>query len=267
MKPFYFRTSQKPLFGVYHPPQAGPARDCGIVLCYPMGDEGIRAHRAFQQLAVRLAKVGFHALRFDYYGCGDSAGDSDEGDINQWMNDILTAIDEIKDSGGLAKVSLVGLRLGATLAALVGTQRSNLESIVLWDPIVNGKGYIQELITLHQDWLRHTLPKLKQAEKKKEDNGRIEISGFPLTNIMRNGLEKINLLTIKQRPANHFLIIEDNEKDDVILLKDHLKNINVHSDYQYIPGPKTWLLRGMDGALVPSQLLQSIVSWISKVCL
>ena len=157
--------------------------------------------------------------------------------------------------------------MGATLAALVGTHRSNIESIVLWDPIVNGKGYIQELMALHQDWLRHTFPKPKQAEKKKEDNGSIEISGFPLTYIMRNGLETIDLLTIKQRPANHILIIEDNEKDDVILLQDHLKNINFHLDYQYIPGPKVWLLRGMAGALVPSQLLQSIVSWISKVCL
>lgn len=233
-----------------------------------MGHEYIRTHRAFQQLAVRLAKVGFHVLRFDYYGCGDSAGDSDEGDINQWMDDISTAIDEIKDSGGLAKVSLVGLRLGATLSALVGTQRSNLESIVLWEPIVNGRGYIQELMVLHQDWLRHTLPKPKQVDKNKGNNGNIEILGFPLTNIMRNGLEKINLLTIKQCPANHILIIEDDEKDDVIRLRDHLKNIDVHLDYQYIPGPKVWIREGgMDGALVPSQLVQSIVSWISKVCL
>jgi len=43
-------------------------------------------------VAIHLANVGFHVLRFDYYGCGDSSGDSEQGEIRQWLIDILTAL-------------------------------------------------------------------------------------------------------------------------------------------------------------------------------
>ena len=49
------------------------ARQSAIVLCQPLGHGYLRAHRAFRNLAVSLASQGFHVLRFDYYGCGDSA--------------------------------------------------------------------------------------------------------------------------------------------------------------------------------------------------
>ena len=66
-----------------------------IVLCYPMAHEYMYVHRAFRQLANRLARTGFHVFRFDYYGFGDSAGESEESHIEQWIKDISEAIDEI----------------------------------------------------------------------------------------------------------------------------------------------------------------------------
>ena len=47
-----------------------------------------------------------HRLRFDYTATGDSAGDDAEGDLASWQQNILSAAEE-----------LIGLRLGATLAA------------------------------------------------------------------------------------------------------------------------------------------------------
>ena len=75
IEPFYFGTSSKPLFGCYHVPQSALRRDCGVLFCAPMGSEYVRFHRAYRQLADRLAKAGFPVLRFDFYGCGDSSGD------------------------------------------------------------------------------------------------------------------------------------------------------------------------------------------------
>ena len=70
---FFFGNPGSPLYGSYESPSASVRRDCGIVLCYPLMAEYLRSHRAFRQLAVRLAEAGFPVLRFDYFGSGDSA--------------------------------------------------------------------------------------------------------------------------------------------------------------------------------------------------
>ena len=110
VEPFYFGTAGS-LFGCYHAPQGAKRRDSGVVLCNPMGFEYIRAHRAYRQLAIRLSHAGFPVLRFDYYGCGDSGGRSEEGEIGRWQEDISSAIDEIKERAGLERVCLIGMRL------------------------------------------------------------------------------------------------------------------------------------------------------------
>jgi alpha-beta hydrolase superfamily lysophospholipase len=105
-------TSQKPLFGLYHAPNGGSPRLGGIVLCYPLGLEYLRVHRSFRELANRLAGLGFHALRFDYYGSGDSGGESEDGDVSQWVEDIAMALEEIRETSGSPRVSLVGVGWG-----------------------------------------------------------------------------------------------------------------------------------------------------------
>src|SRR5919201_1417748 len=90
----------------------------GIVLCYPGPQEYNVAHLAFRKLAGLLARRGWHVLRFDYRGTGDSAGASDEGDPTLWIQDLRAAVAELKDIAGISAVSVVGLRLGAAVAAL-----------------------------------------------------------------------------------------------------------------------------------------------------
>ena len=154
MKPFFFGDSARPLFGLHHPPSGGAPRRWGVVICNPFGQEYLRAHRSLRELANRLAGDGFHVLRFDYYGCGDSAGDSAEASLEQWLLDISAAIAEVKEASASPKFALVGLRLGATLSGLLARQRGDVERLVLWDPILDGAAYLKELRTAHEDWLR-----------------------------------------------------------------------------------------------------------------
>ena len=86
--PFYFGPPARPLFGCYHPPKGVNARDSVVVLCYPVWREYMRAHRSCRQTANRLSQMGYPVLRFDYSGSGDSAGDSEQGDVEQWLVEI-----------------------------------------------------------------------------------------------------------------------------------------------------------------------------------
>src|SRR5690242_1202032 len=134
--PFYFGSPDEPLFGCYHAPRPGQERKCVVVICQPIGHEYIYCHRALRQLAVRLSDSGFPVLRFDYFGCGDSSGSTEEGGIRQWLRDISSAISEARHRAGVAQVCLVGFRLGGALSMITAAERGDIDSLVLWDPVV-----------------------------------------------------------------------------------------------------------------------------------
>jgi pimeloyl-ACP methyl ester carboxylesterase len=263
MEPFYFGPSTKPLFGIYHAPQGALTRGCGVVLCYPMGNEYIQCHRAYRQLAVRLSASGFPVLRFDFYGCGDSSGTCEQGQVGQWLTDIAAALREIRGRCALEKVCLVGCRLGGTLAAMVGTERGNIDGMVFWDPIVNGRAYIKELTTLQREMLPYSYVKPKRGLFGEKS---LEILGFPLMDVLLRGLENIDLLAIQQLPAHNILLIRSNAETGQGRLRAHLQSIGAHVEYQHLPSPPTWI-NAPGQALVPHQTLQAMVSWISEAYL
>lgn len=217
-------------------------------------------HRAYRQLSMLFSKAGFHVLRFDYYGCGDSGGEDEDADINQWLEDVSTAIEEIKESSGLAKVSLVGFRLGATLSALAGSRRNDVDRVVLWDPVVNGQTYVEDLLNMHQEWGENNLPDPDYISK---NNGNFEIMGFPLTTKLRSGLERINLLNIEKQIADQVYLVKSGKSVSGQALLDHLKEHAGRVDTQHITGSKEWIeSAGLNPLSVPHEILQSIVSWM-----
>ncbi len=189
MQPFHFGTSQKQLFGVYHAPEVKTARQSAILLCQPLGHEYLRAHRAFRNLAVALAGQGSHVLRFDYFGSGDSSGDGEQASFEQCLSDLSAAVDELKDMSGLPRVSLVGLRIGAMLAALAARERRDIDRVVLWDPVLDGQRYLDDLCELHASWLLDRL-----GARATPDTSRAELLGFPVTETFHRQLSAGKLM-------------------------------------------------------------------------
>jgi pimeloyl-ACP methyl ester carboxylesterase len=192
MLPFYFGPSDSRLFGVYHAPDTA-ARALGVVLCQPLGHEYIRAHRTFRQLAAQLARAGFPVLRFDYFGCGDSAGVGEEGSVVRWQSDINSAIDELKDTSGVSSVAVIGLRLGASLALMATAGRSDIERIVLWDPVLNGREYLEGIGRLQRRWLKGRPGSRLFAFRPRVT----ELIGFPMLDAMRREVEGIDLGAVR----------------------------------------------------------------------
>src|SRR5215469_6794225 len=151
----YFGAGGRPLFGFYHPPAEGPWRGVGVVLCPPIGTDRTRSDRAYRHLAERLAGAGFACLRFDLFGTGDSGGDESEpGLLHGWVEDVGQAIRELRARSGAETISLVGLRLGATVAMLHAAESGPVDSLVLWSPYVCGAGFLSEVTKLHKVYLR-----------------------------------------------------------------------------------------------------------------
>lgn len=258
---FYFGAPDNSLFGIYHLPVPGAARDCAVVLCPPIEPEYIRCHRAYRQLAVRLARAGFPVLRFDYSGTGDSAGEAAVEGLSAWAADVGTAADEAKKRSRLDKVILVGLRLGAALAAAAASGRSDITGLALWEPVVNGTAYVEELRAWHQDKLWYFLSDVQTEELGEPD----ELLGLALTPTMYSNLRGSDMLTQQLTPGQKVFIVESETEETVQHLRSQLESSSMDVQYQQVEGLRVWS-DDPDKALVPHQVLQAIVTWVSGVC-
>lgn len=150
--------AQHQLLGALHRPQRLRPRSTAVLLCNPFGEEASRAHRMFRVLATQLERAGYAALRFDYSGTGDSLGDSQAATVDAWVGDVAIAADRLRSSSGAARLAVVGLRFGATLATLAGARADlRLRHLVLWDPIIDGAGYLRELAQQHRTYMREEI--------------------------------------------------------------------------------------------------------------
>lgn len=142
-RPIWFGSESRPLFGWWHGPDDGRAR-AGVVICPPLGYEYLQSHRALRLLAETLADRGFCAVRFDYDGTGDSAGDdSDAHRLQAWTSTIRSALALVRRHAH-EQVVLVGMRFGATMAASVAAEDRRVDQLVLWDPCASGRSYLAE---------------------------------------------------------------------------------------------------------------------------
>ena len=152
--PFFFAREDARLFGVLHSPE-GPAKPLAFVTSHPFGEEKLWSHRVFVSFARALAQRGHAVLRFDYSGAGDSSGVTAETSLASHRADLQAAIDTLEQRiPTVQRIGLIGLRLGASLAALLAEAAAESHAsprlrgapLVLWDPILDGDAYFQELL-------------------------------------------------------------------------------------------------------------------------
>ena len=243
MNPFFFGRSDRPLFGVYSHgrPGSGPARS--VLLCYPVGSEYMRAHRAFRQLNTLLNRAGMNVLRFDYSFTGDSGGDGVDSTTEAWLDDIDWAIDELKDNADTETVAVAGLRMGATLAAQACMNRDDVEHLLLWDPMVSGNAYLDQMLG------------------RPRPDAVTGVEGFPISPALQGGIDGLTLLSglegLARIPVS---MLVSEERDDYAEAEKAFRNAGCDLDFEVVPSEGNWEQADPFGdALIPQQIIQSIV--------
>jgi len=207
IEPMFFGPAGS-LFGIYHPPGRSPQRPVAIVLCYPAGHEALRMHRSFRNLATWLARTGFPVLRFDYSGSGDSAGEGTDATLEAWQDDLQAAIDEVRRRSGATRVAIAGQRLGASLAWNVAHLRSDVELLVLWDPVVNGRQYLEQLRAVERAW-RDRADRRGAGEPAPD-----HLLGSPLSAGMQRQIEALDLVASPCPRAQVFAIMASDAAEE-----------------------------------------------------
>ncbi len=266
-EPFYFGEASRRLFGIYHPPEGPAGTGAGVVLCYPIGQARMRAPETFARWAAKLAAAGLHVLRFDYLGCGDSAGDEEQWGISQWLADTAAAIEELKDGCGLHRIGLAGVRLGASLAMLTGAERKDVNAMVLWDPVLNGRQYIQELLAVHREQLGEAGQSPIASAKGGMDSG---VLGFSFSDRFVGELDSLDLRRRGGEAAGDLLLIESDTPGPAgdTAFRHRLAKTDVRLRYlknNDMPDPTVWTTKSYEQ--VPTKVLASAVSWCAEVLL
>jgi pimeloyl-ACP methyl ester carboxylesterase len=193
--------------GWLHPAELSHAAAHGVVLCSPFGYDELCTHRGWRRLAERIAAAGMPALRFDYPGAGDSLGtEEDPGQVEAWIGSIVAAVRYLRQWTGVTQVSLCGLRLGATLAAIAAQRLGDVDGLVMFSPALSGKNYVRELRAHRQGWLSTEAG--AAAEPIPESAAYVEAFGFGWHGDEIARLSAIDLRTDTTAPARRVLLLD-----------------------------------------------------------
>lgn len=143
MKPFepvrFANPAGQVLHGMLHEPASEAARGVCILLLSPGVKGRVGPHRLYLKLAQPLVAAGFHVLRFDYYGLGDSEGDLGErvmADMynsiqgGRYVEDTIAAMDWMHRHHGIERFVGSGLCGGSISALLTAVRDRRIDSLL-----------------------------------------------------------------------------------------------------------------------------------------
>lgn len=143
--PLWITGGERRLFGVLHRPDTPAPKRGGALLLAPFAEEKKGAHRLLVDLARALCRHGVTVLRFDYRGTGDSEGAFTDFTLAGALADTRVALDLLREQAAVTQVGLLGVRLGATLAAQAAPA-VGATWLGVWEPVSSGRRYQQMIL-------------------------------------------------------------------------------------------------------------------------
>lgn len=259
----YFGAGRQ-LLGALHQPQRLRPRSTAVLLCNPFGEEASRAHRIYRVLATQLERAGFTAMRFDYAGTGDSQGDSAEVGVDDWVRDIDVAAERLRAVSGAPRIAVVGLRFGATLAALASHRGLAVRHLVLWDPVVEGAIYLNELIAQHRNYMRAEIGEgWTDRLQVSADGIPAEALGAPIGGALGAQIAAIDLAGFATLAADHVTVITTRTPPDIERLRARLGTAARWIEMKESPAWNTDA--ALNAMTVPMDIVQAVLARIEEI--
>jgi len=256
--PIVFESPHGLLAGFHHVARPPVARTSTVVLCPPLGYDAMLTQRTYRHLAERLSALGFHVLRFDYHGTGDSTGRPEEPSrLAAWMASIDAAIDHLAARTGIRSTCLFGVRTGGLLAAVTADRREDVATLVLWAPGQNGRSYVREFRAFN------TVKVRSESSNGASDNEDEVVAGYFFSADTLNALSQINLLSAGFGSLKHALLLgRDDMPGAEPRLLAHLVSKGVQAEYPTVAG-YAGMMRDAEFSTLPDAALGCIVDWMA----
>lgn len=144
--PLVFDCENSNLLGIVH--KGSKVNNIGVLIVVGGPQYRVGSHRQFVKLARYLSSNGYHVLRFDYRGMGDS--DCNETKFENIDDDIRSAIDVfIKTIPVVQKVIIWGLCDAASAALFYAYMDKRVAGLILLNPWVRTEKTIAKAYLKH----------------------------------------------------------------------------------------------------------------------
>lgn len=109
------------LYGLLHLPDLPPAGKCHmVILCH--GFRGSLEYHLWPGIIALLNEHGIGALRFDFNGCGKSAGAFEDMTVPNEIDDLMSVISWVRALPATASISLAGHSQGGVVCGMAAGQ-------------------------------------------------------------------------------------------------------------------------------------------------
>lgn len=246
-EPFFFHTpTGARLFGVWRAPMH-QARAVWVV-CAPFAEEEKSAHRTLVELCETLRARGDASLFFGYRGTADSSGDFAQSTLAAWRDDIRAACTEAQRRAPKVPLGLIGLRLGASLAAQLAGE-VGASRLVLIEPVLNGRSYVGAMsqrkklraMMTQNDVAQNASAQNASAQNASAQNGATavttnekssvdstqrvlgtaheqeidDLDGWPLSTTLRDELQALDLMSQTPTPGTKSLVVQVGPREQI----------------------------------------------------
>jgi alpha-beta hydrolase superfamily lysophospholipase len=270
--PVYFSSGTRGLFGWLHAVSDDAAQSLGIVICKPFGFEAMSAHLSVSAFADAAADLGIPALRFDYGGAGDSQDLEPAADqLDAWLQDVIAATHELQRQTGVARVCLLGIRLGALLAFLAASRLPQVQALIAVVPVISGKRYLRELRTFElaaaqaQAALAGPAQQTESPEAVSAGPGHLEASGFILNAKTIAALQQPDLLTMALPNIRDALVIDREDLPVAAVWEHSLSESGTRTQYVALPGYVEMIMRAPNLTVVPGAMVAAARGWLASL--
>lgn len=211
----FLNLDDERVFATIHQPNSPSSR--AIVMCHPLGEEKLWAHRVFVSFARDLAAAGFVVLRFDFRGEGDSDREFEASSLTTRIEDACLAVSAVRAiHPSVEDVTMVGLRLGASIALAAAIRSGDVARVALWDPVVDGAAYMQAFLRLnlmYQMALHRRVVESREALVARLGNDEtVNIEGYELARPLFEEVSMLQLAGLLPQYAGETLIVQINQE-------------------------------------------------------
>jgi alpha-beta hydrolase superfamily lysophospholipase len=272
VQPLYFGSGDYRVFGWLHRISGESPAPMGLVICKPFGFEAMSAHLSVRAFAEAAAEIGIPALRFDYGGTGDSEDLAPGADqIKAWTQDVIAAVQELRRLTGVERVCLLGIRLGALLAATAAARIPQVSALIAVAPIISGRRYLREMRTFElaaaqtQSALAPSEARTQSREADLAGSGHMEVSGFFVHAKTMTALQQVDLLTSPPPPVTDALVIDPLDLPGARAWSNALVAAGIRTQYVTLPGFVEMIMRPPNLTAVPEAMIAAARDWLAQI--
>ena len=262
LEPVYFGSASE-LFGCLHAAKSLQRSNRAVLICPPIAAEHVRCYRPLRLLAAMLAGAGLPVLRFDYFGTGDSLGELEDASLDRWLDDIAQAVRYLRGRTRAMQVVLLGVRIGASRATRFHVERESMREVVLWDPVVDGRRFIEQLRQQSAEHARWMVETHGERPASVPPDGPLDLHGFRFSQALLDELSALSLADLPDEVRGRLMLLDDEDEAATGAFAELLQGRGAKVSHQRVDAATVWMSEPHQG-IVPSQSLKQLVDWLTE---